>query len=252
MLRSTVSVETPEGIELQLPVAGIVVRSMAWAIDFSLRMLIYIVLLVVAGSAIVRSIFENLAGIREEAAYIAGIASIVFFLFEWFFTAIPEALYGTTPGKKLMGLRVVHIDGTPIGWQSAVLRNFLRFADFLPFLYFSAVISMLLDKRSRRLGDLAASTMVVYQHTKVAATLEQVSVGGSLPALALTSAERAAILDFDERCSGLTESRQIELAQILTHLDIGSGMQAVNTLRSWASWIRSGQLEAANEHTSAA
>jgi len=251
MLRSTVSVETPEGIELQLPVAGIVVRTLAWSVDFSLRMLIYIFLVVIAGSLIVRSFFDNL-GNDQQTAYLVGLGSIVFFLLEWFFTAIPEALYGTTPGKKLLGLRVVHTDGTPLSWQSALLRNFLRFADFLPFFYFSAIVSMLVDSRSRRLGDLAASTMVVYHKSKLNMVQSVTGLGSAAPNLTLSAIERSAILDFDERCEGLNQARQIELAEILTNLNIGSGLEAVNTLRSWARWIRSGKLEAVHEHTSAA
>lgn len=250
MLRSTVSVDTPEGIELQLPVAGIVVRAIAWLIDFSLRMGIYFVLVSIVGVIAIRSFFDHLDG-DERLAYIAGIGSIVFFLFEWFFTAIPEALFGTTPGKKLMGLRVVHVDGTPLGWQSAILRNFLRFADFLPFFYFSAVVSMLMDKRSRRLGDLAAGSMVVYHQRKIPTEAsQQTNVSGVVPPMVLTLAERSVVLDFDERCEGLTEQRQVELAELLSDFGIGRGMDAVHTLRAWASWIKNGQE--AHEHTSAA
>ncbi len=252
MLRSTVSVETPEGISLQLPVAGLVVRAIAWTIDFFARMVIYGFLSLLVGYLGFFHFFEQFIGNNNDSfAYVAGISSIIFFLLEWFFTTIPEALYGTTPGKKVMGLRVTHIDGTPISWQSSVLRNFLRFADFLPLMYFSGVVSMLIDGRARRLGDLAAGTMVVYNDTRQKSVDESAEQFGFRPTFALLPGERSAVIEFDERCDALTEERQIELAALLGDLDIGEGMQSVSTLRAWARWYRSGNTEVASEHASA-
>ncbi|MGB0867692.1 MAG: RDD family protein [Granulosicoccaceae bacterium] len=248
MLRSTVSVATPEGTELRLAVAGLVPRSLAWAIDFCLRMLIYLVLVTVMGSVLIATFFD-FEDSRDRLSYMVGIGSIIFFLLEWFFTAIPEALFGTTPGKKLLGLRVVHTDGTPLGWQSAILRNFLRFADFLPFFYFSAVVSMLVDSRSRRLGDFAAGSMVVYNQREKIDSSAAGKIAAIVPPFVLSPEERSVLLDFDERCTGLTEERQIELVSLLPELNLGQGMQAVETLRAWASWVRNGQE--AHEHASA-
>lgn len=238
MLRNSIDVDTPEGTALRLAPAGLVPRALAWSIDFALRMLVYFILVSVFGSLMVGLLFD--AGSTDSVAYGMGVGSIVFFLLEWFFTAVPEALFGTTPGKKWLGLRVVHVDGTPLGWQAAVLRNFLRFADFLPMFYFFGSASMLIDPRSRRLGDLAAGSMVVYHQFRKAPVAEATSGESLAPALVLSLEERAVLLDFDERCEGLTPARQQELAAQLSALSLGEGEEAVRRLRGWANWIRRG------------
>ncbi len=251
MLHSTVKVQTPEGIELSLPVAGLVARSLAWSIDFALRLFLYAIFAWLGGALLIQLLFDKVSAAEQGAAYMAGLGFLLYFLIEWFFTAVPEALFGTTPGKKIMGLYVVHIDGTPIGWQSALLRNFLRFADFLPFFYFSAVVCMLMHKQSRRLGDLAASTMVVYSAENTA-QLERGQQAGIEPPRALRAEERAAILEFDERCDGLSNERQLELVALLPDLQRAPAAQGVADIRAWARWIRSGKVEGAGANTDAA
>ena len=76
---------------------------------------------------------------------------------------------GQTPGKRLFGLAVLNDDGTPVRWPGALTRNLLRAVDFLPFLYGVGLIAMLLNRDFKRLGDLAAGTVVVYQAEKVEA-----------------------------------------------------------------------------------
>ena len=98
---------------------------------------------------------------------------LAWFLFDWFYGGLFETFWnGQTPGKRLMSIRVVSIDGQPIaGWQ-AVLRNFLRFVDGLPFffgqaslfpLYQLGLISSAMNERFQRLGDISSGTMVVVE-----------------------------------------------------------------------------------------
>ncbi len=247
MLQEGVALNTPEGVELRLAVAGPFVRAIAWFIDLMLRALVYLLLAVSVGVFFISAFRDS--GV-DGATYFMGLGLIAFFLLEWFFTAVPEALFGTTPGKKIMGLYVVHSDGTPLTWQGALLRNFLRFADFLPLLYFSAIVSMLIDSRSRRLGDLAASSVVVNKN-KAPVTRATTATRGEAPPLPLSASERRAILEFDDRCDTLTAARQIELAEILQSLGVGQGSTAVTQLRQWALWIRTGQTGAASAKPSA-
>nr|GFD53798.1 hypothetical protein [Tanacetum cinerariifolium] len=62
-----------------------------------------------------------------------------------------------------MGLRVVHDDGTPVGWSASLLRNLLRFVDMLPFGYSVGAFACLQHPLFKRLGDLAAGTLVIYR-----------------------------------------------------------------------------------------
>lgn len=71
-----------------------------------------------------------------------------------------EAMYGQTPGKALVGVRVVRIDGSPVGWGGSVVRNILRIVDGLFFYLVGFLVAMTNDDR-QRLGDMAADTVVV-------------------------------------------------------------------------------------------
>ncbi len=79
------------------------------------------------------------------------------------FFILTEGLWnGNTLGKKAMKIRVVMTDGTPLTFRAAVYRNFLRPADFLPAFYTFGLISMFINPRGQRLGDIAADTMVIH------------------------------------------------------------------------------------------
>jgi uncharacterized RDD family membrane protein YckC len=138
------AIETPEGVELRLRVAGPPARVLAWAIDVVIRLFGYAVVSIPL-------LFLGRAGI--------GLFFLVLFLGEWFYPVLFEVYaHGATPGKKLVGLAVVHDDGTPVGWSGALLRNLLRVADFLPVAYGFGLVTMLVHPEFKRLGDMAAGT----------------------------------------------------------------------------------------------
>ncbi|MHC8331686.1 RDD family protein [Pseudomonas sp. LB3P25] len=193
-------VETPEGIDLPLRPAGLMVRTLAFSIDLGLRGLIVGLLFIVLA-------FLGKLG--------AGLGSILLFVVSWWYMVLFEVLnQGRSPGKQWMGLRVVQDDGTPIGWSASLLRNLLRFVDMLPFGYFLGAISCLQHPTFKRLGDLAAGTLVIYREQPL--TRPQLpDVQPRRPAFALTLTEQRAILGFAERQGELSEARVKELAAIL-------------------------------------
>ncbi|MBN3863858.1 RDD family protein [Pseudomonas frederiksbergensis] len=212
-------VETPEGIDLPLRPAGLMVRALAFAIDLGLRGLILGLL------------FMLLAFLGKLGA---GLGSILLFVVSWWYMVLFEVLnQGRSPGKQWMGLRVVHDDGTPIGWSASLLRNLLRFVDMLPFGYFLGAISCLQHPTFKRLGDLAAGTLVVYREQP----LTRPQLPDVLPrraAFTLTLTEQRAILGFAERQSELSEDRAMELASILAQPLQVSKPQAVAELNGIA------------------
>lgn len=225
MLDTTRSIETPEGVELQLHVAGPVVRACAWTIDVLIRTTIYILFSIVLG------IFGKLG----TAAIL-----ITVFLLEWFYPVFFEVRSGYTPGKKIFNLIVCHDNGTPVSWQASVIRNLLRFADFLPVCYGFGLTSMLFSRDFKRLGDRAAGTLVVYQY--------QEDKDYSIPdhrMLALPQPlqlpEQRALLDFAERSSQLSDERAKELADILVEFTGKRGKQGVDTLYGYANWLQKGE-----------
>ena len=200
MLDTTRRVATPEGIELTLHLAGAVPRAMAWAIDLAVRAAIVLAVMTVA-------LQFGRAG--------WGVVLLTLFFVEWLLPAWLEAAWrGQTPGKRAMRLAVLNDDGTPVRWPGALTRNLLRAVDFLPFLYGVGLISMLLNRDFKRLGDLAAGTVVVYQHERVDTKRAIPPSAAIVPPVALNLEEQRAVLDLAERSTSLTQERFEELAEL--------------------------------------
>jgi uncharacterized RDD family membrane protein YckC len=200
-------VATPEGCEIGLRVAGPVTRARAWLFDFLLRMVGWMLLGAIAG-------------------YIGRLGAAVFmvgaFLIEWFYPILFEVyMRGQTPGKRACGLVVLHDDGRPVGWQASFLRNTVRFIDFLPFLYATGFLTTLLNADGKRLGDLAAGTVVAHIDSRDGKdSLEQIAgeLGAEPPPMPLTAAEQKAVIEYGRRAGQLTEERAAELAEIAAPL----------------------------------
>lgn len=226
MLDTTYSVETPEGIDLRAQAAGPVPRILAYGVDVFYRTLI----LTALGIALA---FAERAGM--------GIWFVCSFLLEWFYPVYFEVMRGgQTPGKKAFGLMVVNDNLTPISWGASLLRNLLRFADFLPFAYAAGVISMTLSRDFQRLGDLAAGTLVVYRqadkdHTNLP------DVAPLAPPRGLQLADQQALVSLTERGGELSEARQRELANLLEPVTGKKDKAALDYLRAVGSWLLGGQ-----------
>lgn len=203
MLDNQIKVETPESISLLLVPTGPIPRVLAYSTDLIIR------------SVILSLIAWGLSLLDEFGA---GFYLLIYFVLDWFYCVLFEMLHnGQTPGKKTFNIQVVHDDGTPLSWGASILRNILRAVDFMPLAYIAGLISMVSNQQFKRLGDLAAGTMVVYcpkqiQHNKIEAI-------GSRPApVPLALEEQQAIVAFAERSQTLSPQRQEELAQLLAPL----------------------------------
>jgi hypothetical protein len=98
---------------------------------------------------------------------IAIYALINFGLIWGYFLAFELMWNGQTPGKRLAGTQVVQVSGAPAGFGEAAIRNVIRIIDFLPFAYAIGFLVMLSNRRSRRLGDFAANTLVIRHQDRV-------------------------------------------------------------------------------------
>lgn len=215
--------ETPEGIDLGLSVAGPVVRAQAWLIDLIIRIAIYVGL----------GIILNMMG-----DFGTGVWLIVIFVTEWFYPVLFEMLKnGATPGKKRMQIRVINDNGTPINWSASILRNLLRVVDIMPFFYGFGLCSILISRDFKRLGDIAANTLVVYSDpdTKQPTLPKKQPLA---PKQALKLEEQRAILEFSERSARLSPERCAELAEILEPLTEKQGSASVEQLHRYANWLQ--------------
>jgi len=200
MLDTTRRVATPEGIELTLRLAGPVPRALAWAIDLAIRGAVLFAIAMLA-SALGR------AG--------AGVILLSAFFVEWLLPAWFEASWnGQTPGKRAMNIAVLNDDGTPLRWPGALTRNLLRAVDFLPVLYGVGLAAMLANRDFKRLGDLAAGTVVVYANEKMNIERQIPEAPPVVPPVSLDLEEQRALLELAERSRSLTQERFEELAEL--------------------------------------
>ena len=222
MLDTVREIHTPEGVALRLPAAGPVPRAYAWLIDLLIRF----------GLVLLSATVFVMLGRFGTGVYL-----VLLFLVVWAYPVVFEAMWhGQTPGKRVMGLRVVSADGAPVGWMASFVRNLMRTVDMLPLGYAFGLASSLVDPWSRRLGDIVARTMVVHAPRR--------GDGAALPpapafapAVPLLPDEQAALIAFAERAHTLTPQRQEELAGIAAPLTGADGANGVWRLSAIAQWL---------------
>ena len=224
-LDTVVRAETPEGILIELRPAGLTPRLYAFVVDMLIRMSLLMGFALFAG-------FMQGVGI--------GLYLILMFLLEWFYPVVFElSRWGATPGKRAFKLKVVMDSGLPITPAASITRNLLRFADFLPMAYGFAAISMLLRHDFKRLGDIAAATLVVYQPlASPRAVLD--SVEPMAPVRPLTPRDQAALIGLAARAPRLTGERLDELAAMAASVsgDAGSsGPEVTRRVLAVAQWL---------------
>lgn len=154
--------ETPEQIEVNLELAGLGSRFIAQLVDWIIKVVVLLILLIA---------FSIIAGMAQSGfdRWIEGTSSltialyvIILYLLLLSYGLFFESVWkGQTPGKWLVGIRVIQENGSPISFTAAGIRNFLAMADFLPMLFIFGAVVILLSFKRQRLGDLAAGTIVI-------------------------------------------------------------------------------------------
>jgi len=169
----TLDIQTPENVAFGYQVAGIGSRFLASLLDTLIVGLLQIVILVVL-TLVIRA-FDSSVFADQISAWVYAIFGLVAAIFYWGYYVFFEMLWnGQTPGKRWVGLRVIRSDGTPITLSEALIRNLARLVDFLPAAYGIGIVTMFIDKQSRRLGDLAAGTLVVQDRAPI--TMQDLAV----------------------------------------------------------------------------
>lgn len=152
-------IPTPERVAFQYPIAGIGSRFLAQAID----MVILLVLLTIVGigGAAFGAVFHT-----------AQLAVLIWLLLSFLLVVgyflVSEAVFGgQTVGKRALRLRAVGDHGEPILFSQAAIRNLIRIVDFLPLCYGLGLVALFINGRGKRLGDLAAGTLVVRERERI-------------------------------------------------------------------------------------
>ena len=187
-------IDTPEQVALALPIAGVGSRFLALAFDTLLQVAAYLaVFFAAAFMSSNRLLPAAIAAIGPAAAVLAG------FVVYWGYFAIFEALWsGRTPGKRAAHIRVVKESGRAINGYEAAIRNVMRAVDFLPVMYGLGVVVMMLNDKSRRLGDYVAGTFVIHERPPTAmplAAADRAVLDGAVADLSRVTADELVLIE---------------------------------------------------------
>ncbi len=223
------TIDTPEQIALELPLAGIGSRSLALAIDSLLQLflavLTFLALLLLSANPGMGRLIRTIG---------LAVTVLILFCLYWVYFAFFEIIWnGQTPGKRIAGIRVIKESGRPITPVEAIGRNLLRAVDMLPPPFYAVgLICMILNKRNKRLGDFVAGTVLV--HDKAIETVSPIWNPGSLStelnsqALKITPEELVLIETFLNRRHQLESSvRRNTAEQIVSMIKDKTGIERV-------------------------
>jgi uncharacterized RDD family membrane protein YckC len=211
-VQETLRIATPEGVSLELPLAGVGSRFVALLVDTLLQSLAFV-------AVIIALVVADADGFAAFA-----VTGVTFFALLFIYpVAFELASGGRTPGKRWSSLRVVCDDGTPITFRASALRNLLRLVDALPGMYLVGAVAIFVSRNNQRLGDLAAGTIVVREPRAAArqsepSTLEEEIAPEDLPAWdvsGLGQPELVALRRFLERRHALDDVPRNLLARDL-------------------------------------
>lgn len=208
-----ISIATPEGVDLQLTLAGLGSRFVAAIVDQLIRWAIILaVMFALAVGTGTGGPDRPDAGVGTAVAVFVAVLFLVQFVYDVAFETFAS---GRTPGKRWTGLRVVKVSGAPVGFLTSAVRNLLRLVDVLPGVYAVGMVAVLASRHNQRLGDMAAGTLVVRERrgsptgAPPEAPVGAAPPGPSWDVSAVSADELATVRRFLERRSTLsTEARR--------------------------------------------
>lgn len=192
-----VCLQTPESIELDFALAGIGSRILAWLLD---QLILYVAIFLVSFLGIYLYLFGLFPFLTETftipgdtlnlwalSLYILG----MFFVYNGYYIYFETLWQGQTPGKRFAEIRVVQDNGRPIGLREATLRSLLQTVDFTFFGIGAFLVA--LTKSEKRLGDMAAGTLVIQDEQAIRQTPKQQVVSSEAKVLAEWLSDRPGV-----------------------------------------------------------
>jgi uncharacterized RDD family membrane protein YckC len=207
-------VQTAEGLDYNLEIAGIGARTHAFIIDWHFRLLAALVWFITITFGFYE--WRELASLYKlKLVTNQGLITIlpmvlIYFLYH---PVLEILMSGRTPGKRMAGVRLVTLQGHTPGVGALLLRNVFRLVDSLPAFYMVGLVTIVLTRHQVRIGDLASGMVLVYDETIDPKTVKKMTE------LALHSTlrddELSLLLDLLARWKDLARDNRIEFAENL-------------------------------------
>ncbi|MGJ5815958.1 RDD family protein [Paludibaculum fermentans] len=214
------SIETPEQTRLHFQLAGIGSRFLAMAIDTTIQIAAFLAGLLIL--AITGGGLFAVLGFLPRQWWTALVIAFNFVLYYGYFTIFEIAWRGQTPGKRIIGIRVIKESGRPLAPSETIGRNLLRIVDQLPGIYAVGILTALFNSQSKRLGDFVAGSIVIREQKQEAMWQgldESAPENGALLGHRLSPAHAALIEAFVARRSELPDGLRGQMAhQILSKI----------------------------------
>jgi uncharacterized RDD family membrane protein YckC len=210
--------ELPEEIDLQVELANVGSRTLAILVDLALGSLVLFIVY-----ALTMLLARNLANdwlTQLSSNALKTVLMLLIFGFQWGYFNIFEWLWnGQTPGKRLLHLRVIKVDGSPVSGVDVLLRNLSRPIDTLGPMGLLGLLMIFVSRKAQRLGDLMARTLVIHETQIDWSIFDQIEdaspTGAKAPGVRLTSAQWELLHRYLNRRDQLESEARQRLAQSL-------------------------------------
>jgi uncharacterized RDD family membrane protein YckC len=205
------SVDSVTGIDVSLPIAGPGARALAFLVDWHIRLVLALAWFVAA--AVVYNGRLSLAPpLTNDARWFGTVVAPALAIYALYHYAVELAMRGTTPGKRMAGVRIVARDGGVPGAAALLVRNVFRLIDSLPVFYGVGLVAAVATREHLRIGDMAAGTLLIYDSAGAALTTP-LSLADSAGRLDARGAEL--IAELLERWATLDREARVRLARQL-------------------------------------
>lgn len=170
--KDRLTIQTPEQVGFDYVLAGLGSRTAAFLIDTVIRWFFFLAILAALFLLLKFLPAINLSSLAKDPSnpwlyWLIALAVLAYGLVDLGYFLFFEALWnGQTPGKRRQGLRVVRVNGQPIGWLESSIRNILRAVDLLAGMYPVGFVVVFLSRNNQRIGDYAAGTVVIVERKR--------------------------------------------------------------------------------------
>jgi uncharacterized RDD family membrane protein YckC len=222
MADDQISVRSVTGVDITMTIAGPGSRSYAFVIDWHIRLLLALAWLLTGEVA------TKLADISKSYSTLLYTlpAMAIYFLYH---PILEVAMRGRTPGKRMAGVRLLDLNGGVPSSMALIIRNLFRLVDSLPLFYVIGLVSCFITAHRIRIGDMAAGTLLIIDHSESEQTLERMEAVAGKTSLPLDALEL--VDQLLERWESLEPASRSQIAaSLLARIEPGLGADAAAML----------------------